>query len=105
MCHMTIRDGAVVVLFVVVVKMVFCTSDASPQTFLCVRVQTFEVHVPVSGERGCSKKISYTNPYSSRRTFLLRSDHPDLLQFKEDCFQVRLGSRSRAAPRPLESML
>lgn len=72
---------------------------------ICVCVQTFEVHVPVSGERGCSKKISYTNPYTSRRTFLLRSDHPDLLQFKEDRFQVRLDSRSRAPLRPVESML
>uniref|UniRef100_H3C5T7 Nephrocystin 4 n=1 Tax=Tetraodon nigroviridis TaxID=99883 RepID=H3C5T7_TETNG len=53
--------------------------------------KTFEVHVPVSGERGCSKKISYTNPYTSRRTFLLRSDHPDLLQFKEDRFQIGGG--------------
>lgn len=79
----------------VVVNTVLSTSDASDQAYL--RMQTFEVHVPARGERGCSKKISYTNPYTSRLTFLLRSDHPDLLQFKEDRFQVRLDSRSRAA--------
>lgn len=52
-------------------------------------VQAFEVSVPVGGWRGNSRKITYVNPYTSSRTFLLRSDHPDLLQFKEDKFQVR----------------
>nr|XP_020468219.1 nephrocystin-4 [Monopterus albus] len=53
--------------------------------------KAFEVRVPVGGERGSSRKITYTNPYTSRRTFLLRSDHPDLLQFKEDKFQLSGG--------------
>eukprot|EP00066_Takifugu_rubripes_P030318 XP_011619584.1 PREDICTED: nephrocystin-4-like [Takifugu rubripes] len=53
--------------------------------------KTFEVHVPVGSGRGCSKKIGYTNPYPGSRTFLLRSDHPDLLQFKEDRFQIGAG--------------
>lgn len=53
---------------------------------LCL--QAFEVCVPVGGRRGSSRKITYTNPYDSGRAFLLRSDHPDLLQFKEDKFQV-----------------
>ncbi|XP_038579549.1 nephrocystin-4 isoform X2 [Micropterus salmoides] len=62
---------------------------------LCLNVhrpvlsKAFEVSVPVGGERGSSRKITYTNPYTSSRIFLLRSDHPDLLQFKEDKFQVR----------------
>lgn len=47
--------------------------------------------VPVGGRRGSSRKITYTNPYDSGRVFLLRSDHPDLLQFKEDKFQVGGG--------------
>lgn len=55
---------------------------------LCVLLQAFEVCVPVGCRRGSSRKITYTNPYDSSRVFLLRSDHPDLLQFKEDKFQV-----------------
>uniref|UniRef100_A0A8C9X5S1 Nephrocystin 4 n=1 Tax=Sander lucioperca TaxID=283035 RepID=A0A8C9X5S1_SANLU len=64
---------------------------------LCLNVhrpvlsKAFEVCVPGSGGRGSSRKITYTNPYSSSRTFLLRSDHPDLLQFKEDKFQIGGG--------------
>ncbi|XP_040922087.1 nephrocystin-4 [Toxotes jaculatrix] len=64
---------------------------------LCLNVhqpvlsKAFEVCVPVGGGRGSSRKITYTNPYTSSRKFLLRSDHPDLLQFKEDEFQVRGG--------------
>ncbi|XP_077371018.1 nephrocystin-4 isoform X2 [Festucalex cinctus] len=53
--------------------------------------KAFEVCVPVSSGRGSSKKITYANPYTSRRTFLLHSDHPDLLQFKEDKFQLDGG--------------
>ncbi|XP_038579550.1 nephrocystin-4 isoform X3 [Micropterus salmoides] len=64
---------------------------------LCLNVhrpvlsKAFEVSVPVGGERGSSRKITYTNPYTSSRIFLLRSDHPDLLQFKEDKFQIGGG--------------
>ncbi|XP_044207791.1 nephrocystin-4 isoform X2 [Thunnus albacares] len=53
--------------------------------------KAFEVCVPVGGGRGSSRKITYTNPYTSSRKFLLRSDHPDLLQFKEDKFQIGGG--------------
>nr|XP_040049231.1 LOW QUALITY PROTEIN: nephrocystin-4 [Gasterosteus aculeatus aculeatus] len=64
---------------------------------LCLNVhrpvlsKAFEVCVPVCGGRGSSRKITYTNPYSSSRAFLLRSDHPDLLQFKEEKFQISGG--------------
>uniref|UniRef100_A0A672Z1W6 Nephrocystin 4 n=1 Tax=Sphaeramia orbicularis TaxID=375764 RepID=A0A672Z1W6_9TELE len=64
---------------------------------LCLNVhqpvlsKAFEVCVPVGGGRGSSRKITYTNPYTSGRRFLLRSDHPDLLQFKEDQFQIGGG--------------
>ncbi|XP_030279502.1 nephrocystin-4 [Sparus aurata] len=64
---------------------------------LCLNVhrpilsKAFEVSVPVGGWRGNSRKITYVNPYTSSRTFLLRSDHPDLLQFKEDKFQIGGG--------------
>ncbi|CAG6021160.1 unnamed protein product [Menidia menidia] len=53
--------------------------------------KAFEVCVPVGGGRGSSRKITYTNPYTSSRMFLLRSDHPDLLQFREDKFQIGGG--------------
>ncbi|KAM4737861.1 nephrocystin-4 isoform 2-T2 [Anableps anableps] len=64
---------------------------------LCLNVhrpvlsKAFEVSVPVGNGRGSSRKITYTNPYTSTRTFLLRSDHPDLLQFREDKFQIGGG--------------
>lgn len=51
--------------------------------------QAFEISVPVDGGKGSNKKISFTNPYSSSRVFNLRTDRPDLLQFKEEQFQVR----------------
>uniref|UniRef100_A0A667WGD4 Nephrocystin 4 n=1 Tax=Myripristis murdjan TaxID=586833 RepID=A0A667WGD4_9TELE len=64
---------------------------------LCLNVhrpvlsKAFEVCVPVGGGRGSSKRITYTNPYTGSRVFVLRSDHPDLLQFKEDKFQIGGG--------------
>ncbi|XP_076022240.1 nephrocystin-4 [Genypterus blacodes] len=64
---------------------------------LCLNVhrpvlsKAFEVSVPVGGGHGSSRKITYTNPYTSSRTFLMRSDHPDLLQFKENKFQIGGG--------------
>ncbi|KAI3357106.1 hypothetical protein L3Q82_015577 [Scortum barcoo] len=79
---------------------------------LCLNVhrpvlsKAFEVCVPVGGGRGSSRKITYTNPYTSNRTFLLRSDHPDLLQFKEDKFQIgggesyTIGLRFAPSQRP-----
>ncbi|XP_028309710.1 nephrocystin-4 isoform X2 [Gouania willdenowi] len=62
---------------------------------LCLNVhrpvlsKAFEVSIPAGS--GSSRKITYTNPYTNSRTFLLRSDHPDLLQFKEDTFQIGGG--------------
>ncbi|XP_055079137.1 nephrocystin-4-like [Periophthalmus magnuspinnatus] len=61
---------------------------------LCLQVhqpvisKAFEVSVPVGEGRGSSRKITYTNPYNGPRTLLLRSDHPHLLQFREERFQV-----------------
>uniref|UniRef100_A0A672NJE6 Nephrocystin 4 n=1 Tax=Sinocyclocheilus grahami TaxID=75366 RepID=A0A672NJE6_SINGR len=56
---------------------------------LCItcRQPAFEISVPVDGGKGSNKKISFTNPYSSSRVFNLRTDRPDLLQFKEEQFQ------------------
>ncbi|XP_059916023.1 nephrocystin-4 [Gadus macrocephalus] len=53
--------------------------------------KAFELSVPVAGGRGSTRRITYTNPYPDTRTFLLHSDRPDLLQFKEDRFQVGGG--------------
>ncbi|KAJ8016670.1 hypothetical protein DPEC_G00009660 [Dallia pectoralis] len=53
--------------------------------------KAFEVCAPVGGGRGSTRKITYTNPYPTSRVLLLRSDHPDLLQFKENRFEVGGG--------------
>ncbi|KAI5610314.1 nephrocystin-4 isoform X2, partial [Silurus asotus] len=54
--------------------------------------RAFEIQVPVGGGRGSNKKIGFTNPYLSNRGFRLSSDHPDLLQFKEETFQIEGGA-------------
>lgn len=53
--------------------------------------QAFEITLAVGEGKGVNKRITYTNPYPSRRTFHLHSDHPELLQFREDSFQVWWG--------------
>uniref|UniRef100_A0A9J7YZZ8 Uncharacterized protein n=1 Tax=Cyprinus carpio carpio TaxID=630221 RepID=A0A9J7YZZ8_CYPCA len=53
--------------------------------------KAFEISVPVDGGKGSNKKISFTNPYSSSRVFNLHTDRPDLLQFKEEQFQIGGG--------------
>ncbi|XP_036068813.1 nephrocystin-4 isoform X3 [Oryzias melastigma] len=53
--------------------------------------KAFELRIPVCGLRGSSRRFSYTNPYNSRRTFQLHSNHPDLLQFREDRFEIDGG--------------
>ncbi|KAM7100293.1 nephrocystin-4 isoform 2-T4 [Molossus nigricans] len=53
--------------------------------------KAFEITIAAGEGRGAHKRITYTNPYPFRRTFHLHSDRPDLLQFKEDTFQVEGG--------------
>nr|XP_036855869.1 nephrocystin-4 [Manis javanica] len=53
--------------------------------------KAFEIKLAAGEGQGANKRITYTNPYPTRRTFHLHSDHPDLLQFKEDSFQVEGG--------------
>ncbi|XP_058408726.1 nephrocystin-4 isoform X5 [Diceros bicornis minor] len=48
----------------------------------------FEITLAAGEGKGANKRITYTNPYPSTRTYHLHSDHPELLQFKEDSFQV-----------------
>lgn len=50
--------------------------------------QAFEITMAAGEGKGANKRITYTNPYPSRRTYRLHSDRPDLLHFKEDSFQV-----------------
>ncbi|KAM6336525.1 nephrocystin-4 [Alca torda] len=53
--------------------------------------KAFEISLPVGGGRGCNKRITYTNPYPSPRLYFLCTNRPDLLQFKEDSFEVAGG--------------
>nr|XP_035920399.1 nephrocystin-4 isoform X1 [Halichoerus grypus]XP_035920401.1 nephrocystin-4 isoform X1 [Halichoerus grypus] len=65
--------------------------------------KAFEITLAAGEGKGANKRITYTNPYPSQRTYHLHSDHPELLQFREDCFQVRGGETYtiglRFAPR------
>ncbi|NXP80298.1 NPHP4 protein, partial [Ramphastos sulfuratus] len=51
--------------------------------------KVFEISLPVGGS--CTKRITYTNPYPLPRLYFLVTNRPDLLQFKEDSFQVAAG--------------
>ncbi|NXN12225.1 NPHP4 protein, partial [Indicator maculatus] len=51
--------------------------------------KVFEISLPVGGS--CNKRITYTNPYPSPRLYFLGTNRPDLLQFREDSFQVAGG--------------
>ncbi|XP_053776238.1 nephrocystin-4 isoform X2 [Desmodus rotundus] len=53
--------------------------------------KAFEITMAAGQGRGVHKQITYTNPYPFRRAYHLHSDHPGLLQFKEDTFQVEGG--------------
>ncbi|XP_022370202.1 nephrocystin-4 isoform X2 [Enhydra lutris kenyoni] len=53
--------------------------------------KAFEITLAAGDGKGANKRITYTNPYPSARTFHLHSDRPDLLQFREDSFQVGGG--------------
>ncbi|NXC66290.1 NPHP4 protein, partial [Anhinga anhinga] len=53
--------------------------------------KAFEISLPAGGGRGCNKRVTYTNPYPSPRLYFLCTNRPDLLQFKEDSFEVAGG--------------
>uniref|UniRef100_U3K4Z2 Nephrocystin 4 n=1 Tax=Ficedula albicollis TaxID=59894 RepID=U3K4Z2_FICAL len=53
--------------------------------------KVFEISLPAGGGKGCNKRITYTNPYPSPRLYFLCTNRPDLLQFKEDSFEVAGG--------------
>ncbi|XP_035881118.1 nephrocystin-4 isoform X2 [Phyllostomus discolor] len=65
--------------------------------------KAFEITMAAGHGKGAHKQITYTNPYPFRRTYHLHSDHPGLLRFKEDTFQLEGGETYtidlRFAPR------
>ncbi|KAL4221030.1 Nephrocystin-4 [Mactra antiquata] len=63
-----------------------CVSSRAPMIS-----RAFELVLPVGGGKGCSKKISYSNPYPHKKTFLLHSNREDLLQFKETSLDIEGG--------------
>jgi nephrocystin-4 len=60
-----------------------------------------------------NKKISYTNPYQTTRTFFLRTSHPWLVHFRPSRLELPSGSRrpvgltfdGRGAPTGSEDVL
>ncbi|KAL7978579.1 hypothetical protein Chor_005561 [Crotalus horridus] len=53
--------------------------------------KAFEILLPSGAGKGCNKKITYSNSYPSRRAYFLHTNHPDLLHFKEESFEVGGG--------------
>ncbi|XP_004863801.1 nephrocystin-4 isoform X2 [Heterocephalus glaber] len=53
--------------------------------------KAFEITMAVGEGKGANKRITYTNPYPTPRAYRLHSDRPDLLEFREDAFQVGGG--------------
>ncbi|XP_072442840.1 nephrocystin-4 isoform X9 [Chiloscyllium punctatum] len=53
--------------------------------------KAFEISIPIGEGRGSNKRISYTNPYPNKRMFFLWTNRPDLLQYKEDSFELDGG--------------
>ncbi|XP_078617317.1 nephrocystin-4-like isoform X2 [Branchiostoma floridae x Branchiostoma japonicum] len=61
------------------------------QTTQPVISKAFDLQLPIGGGKGCNKRIPYTNPYMHRKTFLLHTNRQDLLQFKENTFELGSG--------------
>lgn len=53
--------------------------------------KAFEIVIPAGGGKGCNKRITYANSYPSKRAYVLHTNRPDLLQFKEDSFEIGGG--------------
>ncbi|XP_052081503.1 nephrocystin-4-like isoform X3 [Mytilus californianus] len=54
--------------------------------------RVFDLSLPVGGGKGSSKRITYTNPYPHKKTFILLTNEPELLQFKETRIEVEGGA-------------
>ncbi|XP_063292057.1 nephrocystin-4 [Pelobates fuscus] len=60
-----------------------CVSSRNP-----IISKAFEITLTAGGEKGCNKRITYTNPYQTKKCFFLYTNRADLLQFKENTFEV-----------------
>ena len=69
-----------------------------------VITRSFELHLPVGGGKGSNKKLQYTNPYSLKRLFHLRTNRDDLMQFKESHLEVAGGATANIGLRFAPSM-
>ena len=66
--------------------------------------KSFELLLPVGGGKGCNKKISFTNPYPSRKVFNVRTNRDDLLQFKDGRLELGAGETTSIGLRFAPSM-
>lgn len=74
----------------------FLRLSQRPLCLCSIPPKAFEITMAAGEGKGANKRITYTNPYPSRRTYHLHTDRPDLLHFKEDSFQVLLqGAHGR----------
>ena len=64
-----------------------------------VITRSFELQLPVGGGKGSNKKLQYTNPYSLKRLFHLRTNRDDLMQFKESHMEVAGGATANIGLR------
>ncbi|XP_041378583.1 nephrocystin-4-like [Gigantopelta aegis] len=55
--------------------------------------RAYELDLPVGGGKGSSKRITYQNPYPVTKSFQLRTDRGDLLQFKDTRIEVGGGAQ------------
>uniref|UniRef100_UPI00398E988F nephrocystin-4 isoform X2 n=1 Tax=Pristiophorus japonicus TaxID=55135 RepID=UPI00398E988F len=69
-----------------VASWLFCLTCRQPM--IC---KAFEITIPIGEGKGSTKRISYTNPYPTKRLYFLRTNRPDLLQYKEDSFELEGG--------------
>lgn len=54
--------------------------------------RVFDLQLPVGGGKGSSKRITFTNLYPHKKTFILLTNQPELLQFKESRIEVEGGA-------------
>lgn len=96
--HLTVRpyaSGSMRYMYVNVVDVEFhqlvrtwlvCASCQMP-----VISKSFELQIQVGGGKGSNKRVSFTNPYPTKKTFHLKTNRPDMLQFKESIIEVGTG--------------
>ena len=53
--------------------------------------KVYELQLPVGGGKGSNKRIAFTNPYPHQKSFHLRTNRQDLLQFKENMLTMGAG--------------